>query len=389
MLPVCVKDILAGLDYLHNHNIAHRDLKPSNILVCNQHLDDVAGDDKAMARAYEECPIVCQLTDFGLSRSVDIQTKSVVMSKTTSVSCGTPAYMAPEMQLNQLVFASQEDLKRADMWSLGLVMHTMINTDLGSPYRAELEQSSAPDIHMALKDLLTKHRLPQHGAKYEQLRITSWWQLEDIFNRCANFDAMARPSTAEMLCLINKSLVNYFRRLPLSISQSTVLEQCDARLAANLQGNMHLSTSQPTLLPPNDATNCCAFLALGICDRLLHGTDLCQQAEWERVCGIVEDVISNLPSNVNKHRDIGQFYDVAEALSILSTNDLLFEEYELSEECVSANKVFSSAGRDEIMESLTLKVSQGEMCMGIYTCSPYIFTIGICNNAVFLVDTIL
>ena len=63
LLPVCVKDILAGLDYLHNHNIAHRDLKPSNILVCNQHLDDVAGDDKAMARAYEECPIVCQLTD--------------------------------------------------------------------------------------------------------------------------------------------------------------------------------------------------------------------------------------------------------------------------------------------------------------------------------------
>ena len=46
---------------------------------------------------------------------------------------GTPAYMAPEMQLNQLVFASQEDLKRADIWSLGLVMHTMINPDIGSP----------------------------------------------------------------------------------------------------------------------------------------------------------------------------------------------------------------------------------------------------------------
>jgi histidinol-phosphate/aromatic aminotransferase/cobyric acid decarboxylase-like protein len=74
---------------------------------------------------------------------------------------------------------------------------------------------------------------------------------------------------------------------------------------------------------------------------------------------------------VNKHCDIGQFYDVAEALSILSTNDLLFEEYKLSEECVSANKVFLSAGRDEIMERLAWKVSQGEMCIGIYTYSLY------------------
>jgi hypothetical protein len=151
--------------------------------------------------------------------------------------------MAAEMQLNQLVFASQEDMKHAYMWSLGLVMRIMINPDFGSPYRAELEQSGVPDIHVALEDLLTKRRLPQHGTKYEQLRITSWWQLEDIFNRCANFDEMARASTAQMLCLINKSLVNDFRRLPLSISQSM---QYDAHLATNLQGNMHLSTLEST-----------------------------------------------------------------------------------------------------------------------------------------------
>ena len=42
--------------------------------------------------------------------------------------------MAPEMDLNQLVAGDQEDMKRADMSSLGLVMHAMINPDLGSPY---------------------------------------------------------------------------------------------------------------------------------------------------------------------------------------------------------------------------------------------------------------
>lgn len=157
LLPVCAKDILSGLNYLHNHNIAHRDLKPSNTLVCNQHLNIIPRNDQAaMEKAFGECPIVCRLTDFGLSCSVDVQTKSIMASQTTAIGCGTPAYMAPEMQLNQLVSASQDDLKRADVWSLGLVMHNMVNSDIGSPYRVELEKFGISDTNAALKDLLKK-----------------------------------------------------------------------------------------------------------------------------------------------------------------------------------------------------------------------------------------
>ena len=122
LLPVCAKDIIFGLNYLHNHNIAHRDLKPSNILVCNQHLNVILRNDQAaMEKAFGECPIVCRLTDFGLSRSVDIQTKSIVASKTTAIGCGTSAYMAPETQLNQLVSASQDHLKPADSAMLCII----------------------------------------------------------------------------------------------------------------------------------------------------------------------------------------------------------------------------------------------------------------------------
>ena len=166
-------------------------------------------------------------------------------------------------------------LLRADMWSLGLVMNAMINPDLGSPYRPELEGCGDPN--MALKDLMRRRQLPQYSAKYEQLRITSWRQIDYIFNQCANFDAMARSTTAQMLSFINKGLVNFFCRFPFPISPSTALEQCDARLAASLQDSMSPSTSQCTSLPLNYATNCCSFLSLGIFDRLFHDTGFNEQ----------------------------------------------------------------------------------------------------------------
>lgn len=139
VLPTCAKDIVVGLEYLHDKNIAHRDLKPGNILVCNQHYSRCSLGESDLAKVYGECPIVCKLADFGLSRSLDLQTKSL-MSKTESVGRGTPAFMAPEIHLQQLFQASQEDLKKADIWSLGMVMYSMLNPNLRSPYHAELEQ---------------------------------------------------------------------------------------------------------------------------------------------------------------------------------------------------------------------------------------------------------
>ena len=83
-------------------------------------------------------------------------------------------------------------------------MHAMINLGVGSPYRAELEGCGDPN--MALKDLMRKRQRSQYSTKYKQLQIASWWQIDDIFNQCANFDAMARPVIAQMLSFLNKSL---------------------------------------------------------------------------------------------------------------------------------------------------------------------------------------
>ena len=142
VLPVCAKDVITGIEYLHTKNIAHRDLKPGNILVSNQHYSnpDILIN-KDLATAYSENPIVCKLADFGLSRSLDLQTKTILMSKTECIGRGTPAYMAPEVHLPKQSHASQNDLKKTDIWSLGLVMYAMVNPNVRGPYRGELEQA--------------------------------------------------------------------------------------------------------------------------------------------------------------------------------------------------------------------------------------------------------
>ena len=93
------------------------------------------------AKVYAECPIVCKLADFGLSRSPDMQTTSFLQTRTESTCRGTPVFMAPEIYLENLRFAGQEDLKKADIWSLGLMMFAIINPNLTHPYSAEFERS--------------------------------------------------------------------------------------------------------------------------------------------------------------------------------------------------------------------------------------------------------
>ena len=77
---------------------------------------------------------------YRLSRGIDIQTQSIVVSNTPSIVCGTPSYMDPELKLNKITVANQEDLKCADMWSIGMIMHVMMNPELGCPIA--LKQSS-------------------------------------------------------------------------------------------------------------------------------------------------------------------------------------------------------------------------------------------------------
>jgi serine/threonine protein kinase len=68
-----LKQALNGLEAAHRQDIVHRDIKPDNIM-----LQAVVGE-----------PMLVRLLDFGLAKFVDERTR-------TSVTAGTPMYMAPE-----------------------------------------------------------------------------------------------------------------------------------------------------------------------------------------------------------------------------------------------------------------------------------------------------
>jgi serine/threonine protein kinase len=76
------------------------------------------GDNDELAAAFNVEPIACKLTDFGESRSEQIQTQLMANTRTSNVDRGTPSFMAPEIHTLREVGA--EDLKRIDMWAYGM-----------------------------------------------------------------------------------------------------------------------------------------------------------------------------------------------------------------------------------------------------------------------------
>ncbi|KAL4430220.1 hypothetical protein ABPG74_014779 [Tetrahymena malaccensis] len=89
-----IQQILSGVEYLHNLNIAHRDLKPENLLL--DHQKNI------------------KIVDFGLSNLY----KEGELLKTA---CGSPCYAAPEM-----IQGKKYEGLCVDIWSTGIIMFALI-----------------------------------------------------------------------------------------------------------------------------------------------------------------------------------------------------------------------------------------------------------------------
>ena len=90
---VMLKQVIEGIQHLHNHKICHNDIKPENILLVSDDYNSTL-----------------KITDFGTSLFLK---ESVVFDKPT----GTSAYHAPEIILHQPCN------EMVDMWAFGVVLY--------------------------------------------------------------------------------------------------------------------------------------------------------------------------------------------------------------------------------------------------------------------------
>ncbi|GAB2272098.1 CBL-interacting protein kinase 18 [Dionaea muscipula] len=177
------QQLISAVDYCHSRGVYHRDLKPENLLL------DENGNLK--------------VSDFGLSALADSKRQDGLLHTT----CGTPAYVAPEV-----IHRKGYDGAKADIWSCGVVLFVLLagylpfqDSNLMEMYRkigrAEFKFPNwfPPDV----RRLLTKILDPNPNSRISTAKIMENAWFKKGYDKKLFFVAGAPPKTTEPAAIVD------------------------------------------------------------------------------------------------------------------------------------------------------------------------------------------
>jgi tetratricopeptide (TPR) repeat protein/tRNA A-37 threonylcarbamoyl transferase component Bud32 len=135
-----LRDVADALAYAHECGVAHRDVKPDNVLLSRGH---------------------ALVADFGVAKALSAAATSPASVTATSVTVGTPLYMAPE----QIAADPQTD-HRADIYALGVVAYELL---AGRPPFGGASPQALFAAHMIQSPEPLGHHRPGVPARLERL----------------------------------------------------------------------------------------------------------------------------------------------------------------------------------------------------------------------------
>jgi serine/threonine protein kinase len=210
-VKIVLLQLVFALHHLHRTGMMHRDVKASNVLLCTTGL--------------------VKLGDFGLSKTVEV----------ASTFCGTPTHLAPE------VWERNTYGKKADVWSLGVVLYHILA--LKVPFTSRQY------------DQLRRQVAREEYPRLSEMRLRYSTELISLCERLMTRSPELRPDTSAILR--EPLILAMIDRWPELIRNSPTVKpvlrdrimQClvdDCVLAANADGSFSCATNLRETAPATE-----------------------------------------------------------------------------------------------------------------------------------------
>lgn len=101
-----------------------------------------------------------------------------------------------------------ELLEACDTWSYCMVM--LLNPVLQFPYQVEIEELHPTTYEMYKREvvnLLTSKQLPTFSDKFGRFQATTWLMLEQVFEKCADFDSTNKIKASYLVETFDHTLI--------------------------------------------------------------------------------------------------------------------------------------------------------------------------------------